>query len=347
VRTKNLGFEKEHVLVIDINSGNTRRSFETIKAEMSRLPEVKSVSVSSRVPGEWKNINEVSVIPIGFSMDQPRTMNFISIDSDFLKTFQIDLVAGRNFSGSSPADTSSVILNEAAVRALGLDDPLGKEITTPSNQYRARVIGVVKDFHYRSLHEVIGPLILGHWSNPITPIDYFTLRFQTADVSGLLTSLEKIHGSFDMVTPLEYNFLDDRIEDFYRDDERVGEIVAIAAILAIVIASLGLLGLVSYVTEQRTKEIGVRKVLGATVPNILMLLWKDFALLVWLATVIGSPIAYLVLHFWLQDFAYRIEIGWWIFVAAGLFALLIALLTVSVQTVRAAVANPVEALRYE
>ena len=347
VAAKDLGFEQEHLLVVDINSGNTRRSFETIKAEMAKLPEVRSVSASSRVPGDWKNIDEVSVLPTGASAEEARTMNFICIDADFLRTFQIELLAGRNFSDASPADSSSVIVNETAARMLGWSQPLGKEIVIPANHFRARVIGVVRDFNFKSLHEAIGPLIMGHWQNPVTVIDYFTIRFRTADLGGMLASLEKIHRSFDAVTPMEYNFLDERIDRFYRNDRRAGEVFAVAATLAIAIAILGLLGLVSFVTEQRTKEIGVRKVLGATVPDILRLLWKEFAALIAAATVIGAPIAYLVLHSWLQDFAYRITISWWTFVSAGLFAFLITLLTVSVQTIRAATANPVEALRYE
>ena len=347
VNQKNLGFEKDHLLVVDINSGNTRRSFETIKAKMAALPQVKSVSASSRVPGEWKNIAEIKVLAAGAAPDQAHTMSFICIDTDFLNTFGMNLLAGRNFSGSSPADTSSVIINEAAARALGWKDAVGKEISVPGKEYRARVIGVVKDFNFRSLHEPVGPLVLGYWDNPVTAIDYFSLRFQTADIGGLLASLEGIHREFDTVTPLEYNFLDDRIDDFYRDDSRTGEVFTVAAILSIVVALLGLIGLVSFITEQRTKEIGVRKVLGATVPNILMLLWKDFVVLVGAATAIGSPIAYFALRMWLENFAYRVDVSWWIFLFAGLLTLVLALLTVSIQTLKAAVANPVEALRYE
>ena len=347
VHARNLGFDKDHLLVVDINNGNTRRSFETIKRQIARLPDVRNVCVSSRVPGEWKNISEVKVLPASGPSDQTHTMHFICIDQDFLNTFKIHLIAGRNFSGNLAADTSSVILNEAAVRTLGWTDPIGREMIAPASGYRARVIGVVRDFNFRSLHEPVGPLVLGHWDNPITNIDYFSVRFRTADIGGMLASLGKIHDKFDTVSPMEYNFLDERIEDFYRNDERTQTILTLAAGLAIIVAALGLLGLVSFVTEQRTKEIGVRKVLGASARDIVFLLWKDLVLLVAIATAVGSPIAYLALQGWLQNFAYHIQMQWWSFIGAGVIALLVALATAGIQTMRAASANPVESLKYE
>ena len=346
VRSKDLGFNREQVLVVDINSGNTRSSFEAIKAEMARLPEVKAVTVSSRVPGEWKNLTEINAAPAGAAETQLTTMNFIGIDQDFLRTFQMELLAGRNFSGI-PADTSAVIVNEAAARMLGWAEPIGREIIVPSQNYRARVIGVVRDFHFRSLREPIGPMVLGYRNNPIIAIDYFSLRVATADITGMLASLKAIHEKFDNVTPLEYNFLDERINDFYADDRRVETVFTLTAFLAIAIACLGLLGLLSFIMEQRTKEIGIRKVLGASVPGILVMLSKDFAILVLISTVIAVPVASTALQSWLRDFAYRIELSWWIFALAGAMALAIALLTVSIQTIKAAAGNPVDSLRYE
>lgn len=347
VRTKHLGFNQEQLVVIDINSGNTRRNFQTIKNEIAKLPSITSVSVSSRVPGEWKNIDQILASPEGVADDQAHTMFFMCIDQSFLRTFEMNLVAGRNLSEEMGTDTAAVIINEAAARAFGWNDPLGKEIRVPANEYRARVVGVVKDFHFQSLHEQIAPLVLGHWNNPVANIDYFIARVHTTDMAQTLVAMQNIHEQFDQVTPFEFNFLDERLNDFYQTDIRVGRIFGISALLTIAIACLGLLGLAAFTAEQRTKEIGVRKVLGASEAHIVFLLSKDFTRLVIIATLIASPFAYLALERWLQAFAYRITMGWETFALAGAAALLIALLTVFYQAIRAALANPVESLRYE
>lgn len=347
VRAKNLGFNQEQLVVIDINSGNTRRNFQTIKNEIAKLPAVKSVSVSSRVPGEWKNIDQILAVKEDGSESEAHTMFFMCIDQDFFRTFEMSLIAGRNLSDEMGTDTSAVIINEAAAQALGWGDPLEKEIRVLESPYRARVVGVVKDFHFQSLHEKIAPLVLGHWNNPVTSIDYFTARVQAAELPATLASMQKIHEQFDQVTPFEYNFLDDRLNDFYQTDLRVGKIFGISAGLTILIACLGLFGLASFTIEQRTKEVGIRKVLGASVGGIVGLMSKDFAKLVLLANVVAWPVAYWAMNKWLGDFAYRINLGVGIFAFAGGLALLIALLTVIMHAMKAALANPVEALRYE
>jgi putative ABC transport system permease protein len=347
IRSKNLGFNQDQLLVVDINSGNTRRNFQAIKTEMAKIPEVKSVAVSSRVPGEWKNLDQFLVAGEGAPAAQTHTMFFMCVDQEFLHTFEIDLATGRGLSEEMGTDTAAVVLNESAARVLGWEDPLGKEIRAEEGQYRARVVGVVKDFHFQSLHEKIAPLVLGHWKNPVTAIDYFTARVNAGDMAQTLSALQKVHEQFDQKTPFEYNFLDDRLNDFYQTDLRVGKIFGISAALTIIIACLGLLGLAAFMAEQRTKEIGVRKVLGASVSNILFLLSKDFTKVIAIATLIAAPIAYWGLQRWLQVFAYRITVGPEIFMLAGIIALSIALLTVSFQAIKAALANPVEALRYE
>ena len=347
IRTKNLGFDQQHLITIDINSGAARRSFEAMRAEMANLSGVQTVSVSSRVPGEWKNIMEVAAVPESAGENEARTLNFIGIDDRFLETFDIELLAGRNLSGLMGTDTSAILINEATARLFGWQEPLGKVLVMPEEDYRVQIVGIVKDFHFQSLHEQIAPLILGHWSNPIQSIDYFTCRVETASMPHILEALEAIHGRYDKVSPMEYNFIDDRLNDFYQRDIRVGKIFAIAATLTILIACLGLFGLAAFTAEQRTKEIGVRKVMGATVPNIVLLVSNDFIKLVVYATVIASPLAWLALNRWLENFAYRIAIGIDTFVIAGLVALLIAVLTVSSQAIKAALANPIDALRYE
>ncbi len=347
IRTKHLGFNHEQLVVIDINNSNTRRNFQAIKNEMAKLPAVKSVSVSSRVPGEWKNIDQILVSAEGAPASQAHTMFFMCIDQEFLRTFEMSLLTGRNLLEEMGTDTSAVIINEAAARALGWSDPLGKEIRDAENKYRARIVGVVKDFHFQSLHEKIAPVVLGHWNNPIANIDYFTARVQTAQMTSTLNAMQRIHEQFDQITPFEYNFLDERLNDFYQTDVRVGKIFGISAVLTIAIACLGLLGLAAFTAEQRTKEIGVRKVLGASEANIFFLLSKDFTKLVALATLVASLVAYFAIQRWLQIFAYRIAVGWDTFAFAGAIALLIALLTVSYQAIKAALANPVDSLRCE
>ncbi len=356
VREKRLGFEQEQMLVIDINSGSARKNFQAMKTEFARIPAVRSVSVSSRVPGEWKNIVEIEALPEGAPESEVRTMSFFGIDEDFLATFGAKFFAGRNFSLEMATDSSAILLNEVAAQMFGGGAAIGKRLQIPLFQspgdepvppFQGLVIGIVKDFHFRSLYEKIGPLVLGHRNNPFQAIDYFTLKIDSRDVPATLAAAQRINARFDPSHPFEYNFLDERLNDFYVADRKVGRLFGIAAGLAILIACLGLFGLASYTAAQRTKEIGIRKVLGASVAGILSLLSKDFVKLVVVANVIAWPVAWYAMNRWLQDFAYRINIGWWVFALAGSMALLVALLTVSTQAIKAALTNPVEALRYE
>ncbi|NIR49134.1 FtsX-like permease family protein [candidate division KSB1 bacterium] len=347
VQNKRLGFNEEHLVVVDINSGFARRDFQAIKTEFARNPEVRSVSVSSRVPGEWKTIPEIEVIPEAASESNAHVMHYFGVDEDFLSTFQIKLVDGRNFLETMTTDTSAVLINEAAAEILGWQDPLGKQLRVKDVDFTGRVIGVVKNFHFRSLHEKIGPIVLGHRSNPIDLIDYFTARITGKNIAGTLEHLRTVHEQFDKVTPFEYHFLDQQLANFYETDRTVGQLFGIAAGLAIFIACLGLFGLAAFMAEQRTKEIGVRKVLGASVSQIVLLFSKEFARLVLIALIVASPIAFYFSKQWLQEFAYQTRLGFDTFLLAGVVALAIAWVTVSYQAIKAAVANPVEALRYE
>lgn len=347
MRTKNLGFNQDQLVVIDINSGNTRRNFSSIKNEMAKIPEITHVSVSSRVPGEWKNLAQIQAVSARAPTEGMHTLYYIAVDEDFLQTFEMDLSAGRNFSKTMGRDSSAIIINETAARLFGWTSPLGEELSVPASKFQGPVIGVVKDFHFQSLHEKIGPLILGHWNNPIQAIDYFTVRLRPENLPQTLAALQRVHERFDQTTPFEYNFLDERLKDFYQADIRMGKIFGASAGLTIFIACLGLLGLAAFTAEQRTKEIGVRKVLGASVAQIVMLLSKDFTVLVMLAAAIASPIAFWALSRWLQNFAYHITLGLDTFLLAAVVALLVAWLTVGVQAIRAARANPIDSLRYE
>ena len=356
VDTADMGFNKEQLLVVDINSGAVRRGAETIKTEYAKVSAVKSVSVTSRVPGEWKIIPKVKAKMQG-SNDLENDMFLIAADDQFLKTFEVRLINGRNFS-TSPADSSAVMINETAAKILGIKEPSEQLIEIPSvdfngnvsnlgQPFRARVVGITKDFNFRSLREKVAPLILAYRSNPVHNIDYFTVRLTTGNVEQTLKQLEGILHKVDANHLFEYNFLDKQWDNFYRDDQKRQIIFLVIAALTILIACLGLFGLATYAAEQRIREIGIRKVLGASVSGIVAMLSKDFIKLVLIASVLAIPVAWWLMNSWLSDFAYRTKIYWWVFVLAGALALFVALFTVGLKALKAAIANPVKSLRTE
>ena len=356
VNTTDMGFNKEQLVVVDINSGAVRRGAETIKTEYSKIPSVSSVSVTSRVPGEWKVIPKVKAKSQGTG-DVPADMYFMAVDDQFLKTFEVDLHNGRNFT-TNPADSSAVIINETAANMFGIKVPSEQLIEIPSldfsgnvsqlnEPFRARVVGIVKDFNFRSLREKVAPLILAYPNNPVHNIDYFTIRMNTANVEQTLGQMENVLHKVDANHLFEYNFLDKQWENFYRDDQKRQIIFLVIAALTILIACLGLFGLATYAAEQRIREIGIRKVLGASVSGIVTMLSRDFVKLVLIASVLAIPVAWWMMNSWLNDFAYRTKIYWWVFVIAGVLALLVALLTVGLKALKAAIANPVKSLRTE
>jgi len=348
VNTKDMGFKKEQLLVVDINSGKVRKGAETIKNEFAQLAKVRDVTVSSRVPGEWKDLPKVKVKNEKIHTPEGEDMYFVGIDDQFLKTYKISLVNGRNFTQGSIADSSSVIINQTAAKALGITKPSEQLIEIPLGElFKARVIGIVKDFNFQSLREPLAPMILGFQKNPIQNIDYFTVRIATDDAGATLKQMDAILHNIDPDHLFEYHFLDKQWDLFYQEDQIRETIFFIVAMLTIVIACLGLFGLATYAAEQRLKEIGIRKVLGASVVNIVTMLSKDFLKLVLIASLIAFPIAWLAMNQWLRDFAYRITISWWVFIAAGFIALLIALVTISVKAIKAAITNPVKSLKTE
>lgn len=357
LQNKNLGFDMEGIAVVDINSGNLRSQFQAIKQEFAQLPEVQSVSVSSRVPGEWKNFPFISVSRQEDNPGQSKEMIFIGADEDFLATYRIGLLEGRNFSGK-PGDSTLVLLNEAAVAAFALDNPVGQWLEIGSVNWggddnptqeprRMQVAGVVEDFHFEDIHQHIRPMVVGFRNNPIHNIDYYSLRISTSDWEGTLRSLKAINDEFDEANPLEYTILTDQFNRFYEEDILRSRLLGFFSGVAILIACLGLFVMVAYTLKQRTKEIGIRKVLGASVAGIVGLVTGDFLRVIALAFLVGLPLAWLAMHFWLQEFAYRAGLAWWAFGLAAAVALAIAFVTISLQSLRAATANPVEALRYE
>ncbi|MBI3110442.1 MAG: ABC transporter permease [Ignavibacteriales bacterium] len=351
VTTKELGFNRDQLVVFDINHDSVQENFINVKNELLRNASVKSVAVSSRVPGDWKSYRRFGVTRADQPASESVRMVFNGVDEDFLRTYEMDLTQGRNFSRAFASDSNAVILNETAAKALFTESPIGKTVRFSSSNFTGIVIGVVRDFHFESLHDRIEPLALGFMPaggrHALWGIDYFTMRIAGENVQETIDFLSAVHARFDPINPIELGFLDEWWMNLYERDQRLGTIFSVAAGLAILIACIGLFGLAAFMAEQRTKEIGVRKILGASVGSIVKLLSGDFARLILLGLIIATPLAYWAMDRWLEGFAYRIEIGWWVFVLAGGLALLIALLTVSMQALKAALANPVEALRYE
>ena len=270
------------------------------------------------------------------------------VDYDYINTLGMRLIAGRNFSKDFGTDSSAVILNETTAKSLGYDDPLGKSVysiynpkTNETRKYT--IIGVVKDFHFESLKRDIGKL--GLFLRRSTGLASF--KINAANASQIIKTAEQKWKVLSPQMPFNYKFLDAEFNHVYDAEQRVGRIALSFAVLAIAIACLGLFGLAAYIAEQRTKEIGIRKVLGASVADIISMLSKDFVKLVLIAAILAFPVAWFAMSKWLQEFAYRIDIGWWVFIMAGLAAIVIALVTISFQAIKAAMANPVKSLRSE
>lgn len=351
IRNKNLGFNDDNLLVIDINNGAVRPVFKTMKNEFAQIPGVESVGVASRVPGEWKNINRVGVNSYssnGIMMDSTEVY-YMSFDPDVLSTFEINLVDGGSFSGNDASDSTKILLNESAVQLLGLQDPIGQSIELEMNAGKGKytVIGVMKDFNFQSLHSKIEPLIVGAWNNRAAVIDYFILKVNGQNIPSIIAAANTVHEKFDTRTVMEYHFLDQQLEVFYESDRQASVIFKVGAGLSIFIACLGLFGLASFTIQKRVKELGIRKVLGASEWKIFVLLSSSFTKQILLAFLIASPVAFWIMDNWLQNFQYRVGVGVGVFLLAGIGTLLIALLTVSYRAVRAANSNPVNSLRNE
>ena len=356
IRNRDLGFQKDQLVVIDINSGQVRKGFDVIKTEISKIPLVKDITVSSRVPGEWKNLPQVGVALQG--NEDLQKMYFIGADENFLKTFDIKLLNGRNFSEEILADSASFLINETAARELGLSDPFNENLTVQSvnfsvndeildTPFRGRIIGIVKDFHFQSLHQKIGPMLIAFRNNPIHSIDYFSVRLMPGNAQSALKEMDLVLRSIDPSHLIEYNFLDDRLDNFYRQDTKRGQLFTIAAVVSVGLACLGLFSLVSFMTEQRTKEIGIRKALGATTAQIVALLSSTYIKLVLAAFIIATPLAIWAINQWLQSFAYKTEIGLLTIIVTGVFSMLIAFVTVGYKSIKAAWENPGKSLRSE
>jgi putative ABC transport system permease protein len=341
MKEKDLGYVKEQIVIVPIKDDEARDNQETIKQELIRQPGIVGISLSAALPNKIQRSTTMDLIIEGDR--KVFEMTNTTIDEDFLSLYEIDITQGRNFSREFPSDSEdSVILNESAVRTLNWQDPIGRELTIFGRQ--KTVIGVVKDFNFQSLHKEISPLALRNSGDPFL---FASIRFSTDGIQQTLSGIEKIFNKFAPRTPFEYFFFDDYFENLYRAEENFGRAFRYFTFLAILISCLGLFGLAFFITEQKTKEIGIRKVLGASVSGIVGMLSKDFAKWSILANILAWPLAYLVMNKWLQNFAYRIDIGIKTFVLAAILALCIVLITVSYQSIKAAISNPADILRYE
>jgi putative ABC transport system permease protein len=359
VNDKDLGFDKEKLVVIDIHSGPVSHRSETVKKEFGKLSQVRSVSATSMVPGAWEAIPSVKVNIDKSNPTSGKDMYFFGVDGQFLSTYNIKLLQGRNFFPSGNGDSSAVLINETAAKELGITNVTGQPITILSAKTAGDnrsgiekpltlfVAGVVKDFNFQSLHEPLAPMVLGYKRNPIMSFGYFTVKIGGGDFDATLKAMDAILRSIDRGHRFEYHFLDKQWEFLYREDKKRETIFLGVSLLAIFIAALGLLGLTIYAAEQRVKEIGIRKVLGANIGGIVLLLSKEILKLVLIAAVIAVPVAWFFMNKWLEDFAYRININGWVFVLSAFAAVVIAMATISLQVVKAARANPVKSLRAE
>lgn len=346
IQSAKIGFNKDQVLVVENGSMDASKA-QAFKTEVSKLSGVKNasfagflpVSNSSRNDNTWSTeavMNEKN----GFNMQNWR------IDYDYIPTLGMEIIAGRNFSQEFGSDSTAVILNETAAKIFGSGNAIGKKLYTSDgngNTFTYTVVGVVRNFNYESLRKNVGPLCFRLGNNRWAS----AYRVETKDIKNLLAQVESKFKAMAPGMPFNYSFLDESFSNMYRDEQRVGKLAFSFAFLAIFIACLGLFGLATYMAEQRTKEIGIRKVLGASASGIVQMLSKDFVKLVLIACAFAVPLAWWAMNRWLQDFAFRINISWWVFAAAGFIALLIALLTVSFQAVKAAFTNPVKSLRTE
>ncbi|HHP7240789.1 MAG TPA: ABC transporter permease [Cyclobacteriaceae bacterium] len=346
VKSKDLGFKNDNLIVLDINSRSARSNSQNIINGIKTHPDVINASTSSRVPGEWKNIPSANLY-VDLNK-QPLQASHYGVDQFWLDTYGIELVGGRNFSGLSKADSLSIIINRQTVKMLGLDAPIGKRIWVEDDdeQVPMKVIGVVEDFHFESLYEPVGPVFLTSWNNHIRSIDYFTIRYSHKPKE-TIEHIKKVNATFDPLTPPEINFLDQQWQRFYVAEESRQTIILIASIVSIIISAFGLFGLINYTAERKTKEIGIRKVMGASVSNIVTLILKDYMILLVISLLVSIPVSYWTFYRWLLDFAYRINISIDIFLIAFTTISLISVLTVTSRILSVIASNPVEAIKYE
>ena len=333
------GFDKDHIIALPLTGDKTKEAALVLKQRLAGLADVETVSAVSAIP--YDGITNNGFVPEGDT--KAMIIHQLDADEDLLNTFRFSLVAGNYFSKERPADAGGYLINETLAGILGWDDPVGKTISRDGSH---KVIGVVKDFIFSSLHEKIGPLIITNhpWQNRF---DYLAIRYRSNTPAPLLSQIKNIWQQMISDAPFEYWFLDEAYNNLYKNEERFQRIFFYFSLLSIILSLAGIFGLVTLTIQQRTKEIGIRKVLGAGITDIVLLTTRNYLLLILAASLLAVPIAWYYMNGWLQDFAYRIHLSWWMFVAAGALTLAISLLTVGLQTIKTARGNPVKSLRTE
>jgi putative ABC transport system permease protein len=346
VQNKKLGFDKEKVVIVTVQRNADSVRLQTFKTSLTNMPGVISVAAASTIPSTQVPVNLIH--EESSAIDQNRSMQMLFVDHDFINTLKMKVMEGRTFSANYKTDESEgFIINQEAVKQLGWQtakNAVGKSFqwVMPDTVLKSgKIIGVVEDFNITPLKAAVQPLVMH-----ILPrrFQYLYIRVNNNDA---LKGIEKEYKSFNADQPFEYSFLDDTINAMYRSEKKQGIIFAYFSGLAIIIACMGILGLSIFAAQQRIKEIGIRKVLGASVISIVSELSKEFLKPVLIAAFIASPIAWYGMNKWLQNFAYRIDISWWVFIVAGIIAVCIALFTISFQAIKAAIANPIKSLRTE
>jgi putative ABC transport system permease protein len=345
IRSKNIGYNREQVMTIDLNDQQLQRNSKSLENEIQKISYVEDVSLSSNLPG--RGFNRTGIQPEGYSSkDDIWIVSIMSADEKFLSNMKMELAEGRNFSLRFPSDQKeSVIINDAAAKAFKWENPLNKKLSFGgSSPNKLNVIGVVKDFNFASTRHQIEPLLIVNQPNAN---NILSIRIKKGMIPEAIKSVEETWRKINPNRPFDFSFLDDEFEQLYKTESSFSTLIGSFTFLAIFIACLGLFGLASYMTEQRTKEIGIRKVLGASIPGILYIISKQFIILILFANLIAWPLAYYFMNDWLRDFAYKIDIRISTFVIAGILTLMIALITISYQAIKAAIANPVKSIRYE
>lgn len=345
LRNKDIGFDKKDIVVVE-KADALGESFESFKEELESNPMIESVTASSTLPSRMFGGLPLSVE--GDPDNKSYAPRLMSVDPDFAKTYDLKMKEGRFFSEDFSTDTFSVVLNESAVKEMALKEPVvGKRLVTTffGNTYHWNIIGVVKNFNFRSLHQDVGPLVI---SSPfLNGTNLISVKMRTGISEESIDFIRKTWDKFVIDTPLDYSIMEDDFNNLHSEEFRTGDVFIIFSILAIFIACLGLFGLASFIAENKTKEIGIRKALGSSIIQILVLLLTQFTKWVLWANIIAWPLAYFFMNAWLENFAYQVNIHWWVFILSAILALLVAVVTVSYQAISAARKNPVDSLRYE
>jgi len=346
IQNKDLGYDKENVIVVNRISALQDQK-DAFQEEISKFPEVIQTGFTNSLPTVL--FGNTAFRPEGTTAENTHAINFWYVGYDLQKALGFEMKEGRWFSRDMLSDSTAVVINEAAVKALGMEDPVGKNLMliggSDNGDLPLKIVGILKDFHYESLHKTINPLVVGFL--PSQNSSYLVARIQPENYQATVRSIKKKWDEFVPDQPFEYSFIEDDLNTAYNNDFRTGTIFTIFSVMAIFISLLGLIGLASYTAEQRTKEIGVRKVMGASVPLIIKMLSREVFILIGISTLIAWPVSYFFMKNWLQNFAFRVDLGVLSFIIASLMALVIAIVTVGFRAYRAATANPSESLRYE